>query len=115
DALAPRMSRYIRMNVPKAEERFLERHVRRHHRLNQGQSATEIDDRAESRCGWQPAPLHDVACAKCSAPNGHARPRRHAARLQHRNLDGVAGRKVEAVQPGGGPAGEGGRSRETAM
>jgi len=62
-----------------------------------------------------PTPFDDVLVGEQCAANDHACPCRDAAGLGDRDLDGITGRQLETVQPGGGLAGEGGRNRKATM
>jgi len=78
----------------------MKEHVRGDDSLGQRISASEVDDGTEWRRGRQTTPNHDFGWSESGAANRYAGTSASADRVWDRDLNRVARRQVQSVQPG---------------
>src|SRR5438093_1385711 len=91
----------------------MQEHVGRDDAFGQWISAGEVDHSTQRRSGGKPSSHHDLFDVEGRATNRDPSAAASAARIRNGDLDRVAWRYIQSVQPGCGPPGEGSAYRQS--
>ena len=91
----------------------MQSHVQSCNRFHERETPAKVGERANRRGGGMAAPRHRLICADVGTPERDPRQPRGMASRSDGHFDRVARRKVETVQPRGGPTGEDSRHGQT--
>ena len=114
DALRPLARSDSLIDVGELDQLLVEGHIDRGDCVEQGQGGGKVADRPKSSGSRKALAFNDFTFGQFDPANGDAGARRDPDTFRDRDLNRIAGRQIESMQPGGGPAGEGGSGRQAA-